>query len=164
MSLMELELEITCVCHQAEIAKCCQTPEVAQIAQIKICRGSFSKCLTNLQSGLLSDYFRNTHKHQRSILHFMTAWASDWKVRYQSDNFRIQPQRVQPIHTAAFSPYSASYIVITIVITLNDSAGQLESNSLYPCSNDIREFKLHGDILNVLIFIIQMPVVILSEN
>ena len=39
---MELELKITCTCHQAKIAICCQMPLVAQIAS-KICSGGFSQ-------------------------------------------------------------------------------------------------------------------------
>ena len=40
---MELEMKITCTCHQAKIAICCQTPLVAPIA-LKICTGGFSAC------------------------------------------------------------------------------------------------------------------------
>ena len=42
-SLMEPEMEITCTCHQAKIAICCQMPLVAPIA-LKICTRGFSAC------------------------------------------------------------------------------------------------------------------------
>ena len=42
-SLMELELKITCACHQAKISICCQTPQVLQLLQIFVQRG-FSTC------------------------------------------------------------------------------------------------------------------------
>ena len=57
---MELELKITCTCHQAKIPICCQTPLVAPIA-LKICtRGFFSALNPKLQSDLLSDHSSNT--------------------------------------------------------------------------------------------------------
>ena len=57
---MELELKITCTCHQAKIAMCCQTPLVAPIAP-KICAGGFFNVLNpNLPSDLLCDYSSNT--------------------------------------------------------------------------------------------------------
>ena len=56
---MELELKITCACHQAKIAICCQTPLVAPIAS-KICTGGFINMLNpKLPSDLLSDIFSN---------------------------------------------------------------------------------------------------------
>ena len=57
---MELELKITCTCHQAKITICCQTPLVAPIA-LKICRVEVSTWLNpDVQSDLLSDHSRNT--------------------------------------------------------------------------------------------------------
>ena len=57
---MELELKITCTCHQAKIAICCQTPLVAPIAS-KICTEGFLNMLNpNLPSDLLSDHSSNT--------------------------------------------------------------------------------------------------------
>ena len=57
---MELELKITCTCHQAKNKICCQTPLVAPIAP-KICTGGFFNMLNpNLPSDLLSDYSSNT--------------------------------------------------------------------------------------------------------
>ena len=56
---MEPEMEITCTCHQAKIAICCQTPLVAPIA-LKICtRGFFSMLNQKLPSDLLSDHSSN---------------------------------------------------------------------------------------------------------
>ena len=37
---MELELKITCTCHQAKIAICCQTPIASKICT----QGGFSTC------------------------------------------------------------------------------------------------------------------------
>ena len=55
-SLMELEMKITCTCHQAKITICCQTPLVTPIAP-KICtRGFFNMLNPNLPSDLLSDH------------------------------------------------------------------------------------------------------------
>ena len=57
---MELELKITCTCHQAKNKICCQTPLVAPIAP-KICTGGFFNMLNpNLPSDLLSDHSSNT--------------------------------------------------------------------------------------------------------
>ena len=57
---MELELKITCTCHQANTAICCQIPLVAQIAS-KICaEGFFSMLNPNLQSYLFFDHSSNT--------------------------------------------------------------------------------------------------------
>ena len=69
---MELELNITCMCHQAKIAICFQTPLAAPIA-LKICtRGVFSMLNSNLPSDLLSDHASNTsfkfHMHNSIIL------------------------------------------------------------------------------------------------
>ena len=59
-SLMELEMKITCTCHQAKITICCQTPLVTPIAP-KICTGGFFNMLNpNLPSDLLSDHSSNT--------------------------------------------------------------------------------------------------------
>ena len=38
---MELELKITCTCHQAKITICCQTPLVAPIALKNLRKGVF---------------------------------------------------------------------------------------------------------------------------
>ena len=46
---MELELKITCTCHRAKIAICCQTPLVAPIAP-KICTGGFFNMLNQICS------------------------------------------------------------------------------------------------------------------
>ena len=61
---MELELKITCNCHQVTIAKCCQMPLVATIAP-KVCIMGFfillnPNLIPNLQSDLLFDRSRNT--------------------------------------------------------------------------------------------------------
>ena len=57
---MELELKITCTCHQAKMAICYQTPLVAPIAP-KICTWGFFNMLSpNLPSDLLPDHFSNT--------------------------------------------------------------------------------------------------------
>ena len=57
---MELELKITCTCHQAKIAICCQMPLVAPIAS-EIAQGGFLNMLNpNLPSDLLSDHSINT--------------------------------------------------------------------------------------------------------
>ena len=50
---MELELKITCTCHQANIAICCQTPLVAPIAP-EICFEGFSTCLIQICHQLCS--------------------------------------------------------------------------------------------------------------
>ena len=63
---MELELKITCTCHRAKIAICCQTPLVTPTAP-KICTGKFFNMLNpNLPLLLLFAYSRNTscdHTH-----------------------------------------------------------------------------------------------------
>ena len=59
-SLMELEMKISCTCHQAKITICCQTPLVTPIAP-KICTGGFFYMLNpNLPSDLFSDNSSNT--------------------------------------------------------------------------------------------------------
>ena len=57
---MELELKISCTCHQAKSAICCQTPLVAPIALKNCARGFFGMLNPNLQSDLLSDHPSNT--------------------------------------------------------------------------------------------------------
>ena len=52
---MELEMKITCACHQVKITICCETPPVAPIAP-KICtEGFFNMLNPNLPSAMLSD-------------------------------------------------------------------------------------------------------------
>ena len=80
---MVLELKITCACHQAKIAICCQTPLVAPIAP-KICTGRFFNIMNpNLPSDLLSDHSRNTsfktshlHNKQYTALILFSIWSS----------------------------------------------------------------------------------------
>ena len=57
---MELELKITCACHQAKISICCQTPLVAPIAPKFCTAGFFNMPNPNLPSDLLSDHSSNT--------------------------------------------------------------------------------------------------------
>ena len=57
---MELELKITCACHQAKISICCQTPLVAPIAPKSCTAGFFNMPNPNLPSDLLSDHYGNT--------------------------------------------------------------------------------------------------------
>ena len=65
---MELELKITCTCHRAKIAICCQTPLVAPIAP-KICTGGFFNMLNpNLPSVLNFDHSRNTSFNNLQII------------------------------------------------------------------------------------------------
>ena len=64
-----LPLKITCMCHQAKIATCGQTPLVAPIAP-KNCTGGFFDMLNpNLPSDLLSDHSSNTNFKQGLLLH-----------------------------------------------------------------------------------------------
>ena len=46
---MELELKITCSCHQAKFAICCQMPLVAPVSH-KICTGGFFNLLNQICS------------------------------------------------------------------------------------------------------------------
>ena len=79
---MELELKISCACHQAKIATCCQTPLVAPIAP-KTCTGVFlSTPNPNLPSDLLSDHLGNTSFKTFLHRHTPHTVSSEFLIRY----------------------------------------------------------------------------------
>ena len=89
---MELELKITCLCHQAKIAKCCQTPLVAPIAP-KICSGEFFNMLNpSLPSDLLSDHYWNTSFDKKKALRNCFLFGVVSMTTYEIS--KLQPQHV----------------------------------------------------------------------
>ena len=76
---MELEMKLTCVCHQAKITICCQTPPNTPISP-KICtRGFFNMLNPNLLSDLLSDHPSNTSfKRQITLICGYTVYTTDF--------------------------------------------------------------------------------------
>ena len=53
---MLLRMKITCTCHQAKMAMCCQLPNAPKICTVEL----FNMLNPNLQSDLLSDNSRRT--------------------------------------------------------------------------------------------------------
>ena len=67
---MELEMKITCTCHQAKISICCQTPTVTPIAPKTCSWGFFNMLNLNFQSDLFYDHSSNTSLSSHFILIF----------------------------------------------------------------------------------------------
>ena len=65
---MELELKITCACHQAKIEICCQTPLAAPIAPKIYTGGYFDMLNPNFPSDLLSNHSSNRSFKQNAAI------------------------------------------------------------------------------------------------